>query len=309
MTSAETFKVYHKGILPFKIKDLNGREEPLKILMCSPDYFNIIDVKNIHMEGNSNALNSELAQTQWQSLKSVYESLVERKILSELLVIPGEEGCEDMVFCANQTFPWIKQNKKEVWMSRMRHPSRQKEVPFFETYFTKLNYQARHFARTPMFEGMGDTIPHPNKMLLYGGYGHRTNPKAYEELSENLGVPIIALELINENFYHLDTCFVPISETKVMLCKEAFTEDGLQLLRQSFEEIIEIPTKEAISNFSLNAHVIINHGLNQRVTVIQKGSKVTKKALLENGFEVIEVNTSEYMKSGGSVFCMKMMLY
>jgi len=277
--------------------------------MCSPEFFSIVDVKNIHMEGNTNALNAELAQSQWKELKSVYESLVGRKILSEILIIPGAEGCEDMVFCANQTFPWFKQNKKEVWMSRMRHPSRQKEVPFFEAYFTKLNYQTRHFARTPTFEGMGDTIPHPNKMLLYGGYGHRTNPKAYEELSENLDVPIIALELINDNFYHLDTCFVPISETKVMICKEAFTDEGLLLLQQAFEEVIEIPMEEAIGSFSLNAHIIINYGLNQKIAVLQKGSIFTKKVLLENDFEVIEVNTSEYMKSGGSVFCMKMMIY
>jgi N-dimethylarginine dimethylaminohydrolase len=310
MSSNQTFKVFQNGILPFTINDLKRREEPLKVLMCSPEYFDIVDVKNIHMEGNESLLNKDLALKQWNDLHAVYKGLIAQNIITELNVIHGAVGCEDMVFCANQTFPWLNTlAQKVVWMSKMRHPSRRKEVPHFEAYFQTLGYTPKHFQVTPLFEGMGDTIPHPGKKLLYGGFGHRSDVSAYTELSEKLEVPIIALELINENFYHLDTCFVPLSETQVMLCKEAFTSEGLDLLRQSFEEIYEIPMDEAIATFCLNAHVIHNPINGHKVAIIQIGSTVAKSILERCQYQVIEVETSEFMKSGGSVFCMKMMYY
>ena len=127
----------------------------------------------------------------------------------------------------------------------MKHPSRQQEVPFFEKFYKDEEYKVFHLNNTDLFEGMGDTIPHPGKALLYGGFGHRSDPSAYEELSIILNVPVIALELINEKFYHLDTCFVPLDEETVMLCKEAFTDEGLKLLRTLFKKVFQIPPEEA----------------------------------------------------------------
>jgi N-dimethylarginine dimethylaminohydrolase len=39
--------------------------------------------------------------------------------------------------------------------------------------------------------------------------------------------------------------------------------------------------------------------------LIQKGSADTVDALKQRGLDVFEVETSEFMKSGGSVFCLK----
>jgi N-dimethylarginine dimethylaminohydrolase len=310
MTTSSTFKVHKNGLLPFKINDLKRREEPSKVLMCSPDYFDIVDVKNVHMEGNQSLVNKEMAWHQWNELKAVYDELVDQKIIQELSIIPGVQNCEDMVFCANQSFPWLGSDRtKTVWMSKMRHTSRQNEVPFFENWYLKNGYTTQHFLNVDLFEGMGDTIPHPGKQLLYGGYGHRSDVRAYDELAAALEVQIVALELINENFYHLDTCFVPLSETEVMICKEAFTQEGLEVLRQCFKTIFEIPKSEAIDSFCLNAHVL-NLGSNQpRIAILQKGSIVAKSVLLQSNYRIIEIETSEFMKSGGSVFCMKMMYY
>lgn len=43
--------------------------------------------------------------------------------------------------------------------------------------------------------------------------------------------------------------------------------------------------------------------------IVQKGSKDFKNKIKTAGFDIIEVNTSEFIKSGGSVFCMKLMYY
>jgi N-dimethylarginine dimethylaminohydrolase len=302
-------KTYNASEINFTIDDIVARTEPRKILMCSPDYFDIVDVKNVHMEGNVGVLQKTVAVKQWENLKHIYDSLTAEKILEQVYVIDGAENCEDMVFTANQSFPWMLNGKKTVVMSKMRHESRQREVPYFETYYLNLGYKILHLQHTKMFEGMGDTIPHYGKNLLYGGYGHRSETSAYEEISKLLHVPIVTLELVDERFYHLDTCFIPINEETVLLCREAFTEEGMAALKKLFKNIVEVPVEEAVDFFALNAHCINDKVTGKKRAVIQKGTTVTKGVLEQNGYTVLETDTSEYMKSGGSVFCMKMMLY
>jgi len=94
-----------------------------------------------------------------------------------------------------------------------------------------------------------------------------------------------------------------------LICREAFKPVDLKKIAHFFKKVIEIPFSEAKTSFALNAHCIINDKTGERRAIIQKGAFETIKALKEAGFEVIEIDTSEFMKSGGSVFCMKMMYY
>jgi N-dimethylarginine dimethylaminohydrolase len=302
-----TPKVYRDLIdVDFTLNDIPERDEPGNVLLCTPEFFDIVDEKNIHMASHAGTTDKGKARDQWNRLKEVYDELAKRGIIKEVSIIDGAAGCEDMVFCANQTFPWkTKTNENLVVLSNMRHSSRQREVSYFEKFFQQKGFVPRTLKNGEKFEGMGDVIPHPQKMLLYGGYGHRTNLEAYEEIAELLGAPVIALELIDPRFYHLDTCFVPLSENSVMLCSEAFTPGGMELIKQSFPVIYEVPAEEASKFFSLNAHAfeLASH----KVAIMQKGSTITKNILAGVGFEIIELETSEFMKSGGSVFCMKMM--
>lgn len=295
-----------KNNISFSINDIKDRTDPTRVLMCSPDYFDIVDVKNVHMQGHIGNTDKAQVNAQWQSLKDAYDALLSDKVLDEVSVIPGAPGCEDMVFCANQTLPWKMEDGSEVVvMSRMRHESRQREVPYFEEFFKNKGFKPLHFNNVKMFEGMGDVIPHPGKRLLYGGYGHRTTAEAYDELATMLQTPVVALELTNPKFYHLDTCFVPLSKDSVMLCREAFTEDGLAMIRQLFTKVYYIPEYEAEKYFSLNAHAFDAHGT--KTAILQKGSAITVDVLKQEGYNVVEIETGEFMKSGGSVFCMKMM--
>lgn len=289
------------------LRGLPYRAEPRNVLMVTPDYFDVVDVKNVYMEAQAGKINRERAFRQWEALHQIYLSLQKRGFLDEVSVIQGAEGLEDMVFCANQTFPFTNGgNEKVCFLSQMCHDSRKKEVPFLARFFQDKGYQILESeGKISLFEGMGDAIPHPHRRLIYGGYGHRTAPQAYDILSAELQTPIIGLELISDNFYHLDTCFVPLDETSVMLCPQAFSLSSLRLIEKMFPKVIRISSMEAISTFALNAHVLPQC----RVAVLQYGTIETRQALLEAGFEVIETDTSEFMKSGGSVFCMKMMYY
>jgi N-dimethylarginine dimethylaminohydrolase len=43
--------------------------------------------------------------------------------------------------------------------------------------------------------------------------------------------------------------------------------------------------------------------------LIQRGCAVTNERLRAAGYEVRELDTDEFLKSGGSVFCMKLLMW
>lgn len=302
--------VYSTLPADFNARLLPALTEPRRVLLCSPEHFDVVDVKNVYMEGQGGRIDRTAAISQWDALRACYERLQAEGMLDEVAVLPGAADCEDMVFAANQSFPWLAASgERVVVMSRMLHPSRQREVPTYEAFYRARGYSVLHLEHTEHFEGMGDCIPHPGKRFLYGGWGHRSTAEAWGELAARLEVPILSLELPDPRFYHLDTCFLPLDESRVMLCEEAFTREGLAALERSFETLHAVPADEAARTFCLNAHTLRDERSGRRVALLHPGAERAKETLAEAGYEIVEVDTGEYLKSGGSVFCMKMMFY
>jgi N-dimethylarginine dimethylaminohydrolase len=212
-----------------------------------------------------------------------------------------------MVFTANQSLPYIDPDgRKHAVMSIMHSEQRKEEVPYFEQWYRRHAYKVHYLdaGKIPDFEGMGDAIWHFKKRILWGGYGYRSSQRVYETISENLGVPVVMLELVHPAFYHLDTCFCVLNDKSVLIYPQAFTKDGLELIHAAFSTVIEAPEKEAQELFACNA--CCPDGKN---VIIQKGCHEVNKALKQHGFAFHEVDTGEFLKSGGSVFCMKLMLW
>lgn len=281
---------------------------PTRVLMGSPLYFQVVDVKNTWMAGQEGHVNTENALRQWQALHNIYQELVHAGELDELQVLDSPESCEDFVFAANQSFPFLLRNgEKAVIMSRMKHTSRQREVDTFRNFYESQGYSIIPAPGNETLEGMGDLIPVPGKRHIFGGFGHRTEKSVLASVSALLEVEITPLELVSDRFYHLDTCFIPLNDQVVLVCREAFSAEGWKTITSHFPIIEEIPSEEAASCFALNAHVI--YGRKNRFAIIQPGAVHTISVLEKHGFRVITTDTSEFMKSGGSVFCMKMMWY
>lgn len=287
---------------PFKLHEIATMPVPRNVLMVDPLYFDVTYVINPHMEGHIGGIDKPKALAQWEQLKGHLVS-----IGLEVHVLPGQAGLPDMVFCANQSLPCIRtDDQREVLMSLMHAEQRKAEVSYVEAFYREQGYQIHHLdaKHVPDFEGMGDAIWHPGRRLLWGGYGYRSHPQAYKAISELFDVPVLGLELVNPAFYHLDTCLCMLTETSALYYPKAFTEQGLGLLHSFFDDLIEVNDKEAVEGFACNAlcpdgqHVILQSGLTE-----------TNTALQAKGFKVIETPTDEYLKSGGSVFCMKMMYW
>jgi N-dimethylarginine dimethylaminohydrolase len=101
----------------------------------------------------------------------------------------------------------------------------------------------------------------------------------------------------------LDTCFCPIDERTVLLCAGAFTRGGLAQIRRRFPLVIEADAADARERLACNATV---HG---RHVWIQKGCAKLEERLAALGCDVHPVETGEFLKSGGSAYCMKQWLY
>ena len=267
------------------------------VLMARPTYFDVEYVINPHMEGQIGNVDQSLAMNQWQAM---HDTLVSLGVQVE--VLDGVEGLPDMVFCANQSLPFLNQDgEPHAVMSQMHSHHRTEEVSHIAQW-----HEARGVATVALpqdgdFEGMGDALWHPGRRLLWGGHGYRTDLTMYEAISSLVEAPVVALELVDPSFYHLDTCFCLLNETTVMIYPEAFTEDGRELIHSVFEQVLEIGQEDAMDRFALNAFCP-----NGRDVLIQKGSVDTISALHNAGFVTHEFDTSEFIKSGGSVFCMKL---
>lgn len=273
---------------------------PTRLLMCAPTEFDVVDVKNPHMAGNVGRVDREASRGQWEALRAAFG-----RAGATVELIEPAAGCEDMVFCANQTLVGLDaEGAKLCVLSRMKHASRQREVPSFAKWFSAAGYRVAELGSSAGFEGSGDAIWHPGRGLIWGGYGHRTDEAAYEALSEQFGVPVIRLKLLSDRFYHLDTCLCALDERTALINPRSFEPRGLALLRALFPRLIECPPNEADAGMACNATAI-----GGKHVVIQRGNSQTVAALRAHEFVVHEVETGEFLKSGGSVFCMKMYVF
>jgi len=280
---------------------------PTRVLMIRPTAFNIEVAINVHMcdaEGRPHALDKDLALRQWEALRRTYERLG-----FAVLVLEGTDGLPDMTFAANQTLPYVDpEGKRRALLSNMADDVRHREVEDVAAFLEDLGYApAPLLPRTPdtLFEGMGDALWIPGRRFLVGGHGFRTRLTVYETVATRTGTSVAALELKNPKFYHLDTCLAVLNADTAIACLEAFTPEGQDLIRALFPRLIAVPLAEADApGFACNAHCP-----DGRHVIIQEGCDATEKALTASGFVPVPVNTSEFIKSGGSVFCLKMMLY
>ena len=289
----------HPDAVDFTLADLPAMPRAGRLLMTTPDHFEVAYVINPHMEGNLGTVDAARARAQWQALRSAYEHLG-----VDVQAVPGAPALPDMVFCANQTLPFLlPDGGRGVLLSQMHAPQRQGEVAHYRAFFERLGYRVDDLPETVArgFEGMGDALWHPGRRLLWGGYGFRTGLGAYAAISKMLDTPVVALELDDPDFYHLDTCLSLLDETTALFAPAAFQPEGLALLRRLIPNLVEAPESEARSLFACNAHCPDGQHV-----LIQRGCTLTGERLRAAGFTPVEVDTDEFLKAGGSVFCMKL---
>lgn len=277
-------------------------EWPKTVLMATPEFFDVEYAINPHMndaDGQLHRIDQPLAQTQWLHLKQKFESLG-----VNVAIIDGQKGWPDMVFTANPCFPYLKDNRMHLLLSQMHAPQRKSEPKFIAQWAEANNIPFTVADEDMDFEGMGDALWNYETEEIYGGYGFRTKKEAYQKLTELTGKTVHLLELKSPYFYHLDTCLCILNGTTAMAAKEAFSNESWAFLKSKFSDLIEIDPAEAKTHFAGNACSV-----NGKDVLLPTNCPKTMQALIGRGFSIHLCDTSEYIKSGGSVFCMKMQLW
>ena len=279
----------------------SGQARPMetRVLMADPKYFEVKYAINPFMAAYVGTVDVEKARKQWTQLSAVYERLG-----FDVLVVPAMKGQPDLVFMANQSFPVRKQDGAlEVLLSHMHSPERRREVDWVKDWYGAQGVSTTPLGQDLIFEGMGDCMWVPGQNVVMGGYGFRTEKRAVDALSRRISATVIPLQLVHPSFYHLDTCFSPIDHERAFYVPEAFDAAGCEALRNQFSTLVAIPLDEALSHLACNGHCP-----DKKHFIVQRGAHKTVALAQSIGLTVIEVDTSEFLKSGGSVYCMKLML-
>ncbi|HVO80992.1 MAG TPA: arginine deiminase-related protein [Terriglobales bacterium] len=268
---------------------------PKRVLMCPPTFFDVRERKNPYMRL---PIDRERAQQQWESLRrALEESGVKVEIIKPV------KDLEDMVFAANQVFVGYSEKiGKFIVPSEMRYLIRQKEVPFYVEWFSQRGYKviALDF-NGEYLEGHGDLIWHPDRSRIWAGYGFRSTRGGVEKFAaamQELEIPVTPLQLVDDHCYHLDTCLCPLNSEAALIYPGAYSRGALDTLRQGWKRLHELTRDEALQ-FTGNGIVANGRYITPRV------SQNLRAILAREGLEPVLVDTSEFEKSGGSVFCMK----
>jgi N-dimethylarginine dimethylaminohydrolase len=267
-----------------------------QVLLCPPVYFDVIDQKNAHMSERV-PVDRQKAQRQWQALCSALE-----RAGCQIETITPAPGLEDMVFAANPVFVGFQEGiGKFVVPGRMLHPSRQREVPFYVDWYRQRGFKIIEIdLGSDYLEGHGDLIWHPDQSRIFAGYGFRSTLGGVEKFSNvmtRLGISVIPLHLVDPYCYHLDTCFCPLNQEAALVYPGAFAPESLTILRGAWKRIHELTAAEA-QKFMANGIVVNGSYLTPYLT------PHLESILRQEGLSPIIVDTSEFEKSGGSLFCM-----
>ncbi len=265
------------------------QRQPLRILMCAPDHYEVNYVINPWMEGNRHRSSRDRALAQWQQLYQI----LQRSATIDL--VEPQPGWPDMVFTANAGLIL----GKTVVLSRFFHPERQGEEPHFQQWFADQDYQVHLLPQSLPFEGAGDALLDRSGGWLWAGYGFRSELDAHPYLAAWLEVEVLSLRLVDRRFYHLDTCFCPLTDGYLLYYPPAFDTYSNRLieLRVPAEKRIAIDEVDAI-NFACNTVNI------DRMVVMNKVSNNLQKILADRGFTVVETPLTEFLKAGGAAKCL-----
>jgi lysine-ketoglutarate reductase/saccharopine dehydrogenase-like protein (TIGR00300 family) len=263
--------------------------DTLQILMCAPDHYDVDYVINPWMEGNIHRSSREQATAQWGQLYQVLQKY------AQVDLVAPQPGWPDMVFTANAGLIL----GDTVVLSRFFNPERQGEEPYFQQWFTDQGYKVHVLPKNLPFEGAGDALIDRGGGWLWAGYGFRSDLNSHAYLAQWLDVEVLSLRLVDRRFYHLDTCFCPLTDGYLLYYPPAFDTYSNRLieLRVPAEKRIPINEVDAV-NFACNT---VNVG---QIVVMNKVSTGLEQKLADRGFTVVETPLTEFLKAGGAAKCL-----
>ncbi|MGA9546272.1 MAG: arginine deiminase-related protein [Rhodomicrobium sp.] len=219
-------------------------------------------------------------------------------------MMDGAPGLPDMVFPANSA---VVLNGRAL-IARFRYHERQGEERHFLNEFARLKDLGafKEVALQPKGiwqEGAGDCIWDASRQMFWVGFGPRSSYESLASLKDFFGEPMKSLELVSGRFYHLDTCFAPLSGGEILYYPPAFSKLSLTVIRDHVPAHLRIEASdEDAARFAVNA---VNVG---REIVMAEPTARLAGELKERGYSVSPVHLRPFIMSGGGAYCMTLRL-
>lgn len=273
-----------------------------RLLMSAPDFFEVSYAINPWMEPArwrpDDAVLRQQARSGWEALRACYEGLG-----AVIETLPPVAGLPDMVFTANAAVVV----DRRVLLAHFRHPERQGEEPHARDFFERLHVRGlvdslHQLPAGVHFEGNGDVVVDGTRGICWMGHGPRSDLRARATLEQVARRPVLALELVDPRFYHLDTCLCLLSGGELLAVRQAFSPSGWQQLQDiAGQQLVELPEDDALQ-LAANAVCL------DRDLVMGHCSQALRERLAERGYRVHVLPLDAFRRAGGSARCLTLEL-
>ncbi|MDF2789712.1 MAG: hypothetical protein K0S80_2810 [Neobacillus sp.] len=259
--------------------------DPLKrVILCQPQYMTIREVINeTQKEFKDEGIHIKRALEQHREFVRTLESNgIEVVLLPYHKKFPEQVFTRDIGFTLGQT----------IFVAKMAHDIRIGEEDVLKQWLDDEEMSYFNLAEDRI-EG-GDVIV--DGETIYVGLSNRTHQEAVEHLQSLLIQYDVKAIPFKEKYLHLDCVFNVISPDTALIYRPALTKEDIDLFSSRYE-LIDVSEEE---QFTLGTNVLCIG--NKKILSLPINKQVNEK-LRSRGFEVIEVDITEIIKSGGSFRC------
>ena len=280
--------------------------------MCLPFSYSTLTPNNIWMEELSEAERAVDRRRALSQYLGLYGHLAADAVVY-LLPTPADCRLQDQVFTANLAIVLEHLPEQHVALvSNFTSEPRCGESAIGLDFLQAAGYRAEVVPYR--FEGEAE-LKHLHDNVYVGGFGLRSERRAYEWMEERFDMQIVKVEEVDPYLYHLDCSVFPLTREDTLVGTELFTPDEVRAI-EKHTNVIDVPADACYSGIcnSLRLHGTVLNASNLhdlRAGTKEYAEEMAKNRRLEDiaaglGFEVTYVNLSEYLKSGALLSCMVM---
>ncbi|RSD26097.1 dimethylarginine dimethylaminohydrolase family protein [Mesobacillus subterraneus] len=258
-----------------------------KVILCSPQYMTIREVINeTQKHFKDEGIHIEVALEQHNEFVSTL-----RKNGVEVILLPYHKKYPEQVFTRDIGFTL----GQTIFVAEMASEVRKGEEDVLKQWLEdeEISY----------YNLLGDQVEGGDVVIdqdtVYVGLSNRTNQQAADHLQALLPQFEVRAIPFKAEYLHLDCVFNVVSQDVALIYRPALTQEDIELFSSKYE-LIDVSEEE---QFTLGTNVLCIG--NKRIFSLPVNKGVNEQ-LRNKGFEVIEVDITEIIKSGGSFRCCTM---
>lgn len=263
---------------------MNEYDSLKKVVLCSPDFMTIKEpINETQKQYLKENIDTELAQKQHKVLVQTL-----RDLGIEVHLLPPQEKFPEQVFTRDIGFTLGHQ----VFVADMAHDVRIGEEREFITYLEHEKITYTNLVGD-IIEG-GDVLIDGN--TIYVGISNRTNVEAIQHLQTLLPTYDVIEIPFTDTYLHLDCVFNIISPNEALIFPGEIDKDKAKFLASRYE-LIKVSEEEQAT---LGTNVL---SIGEKRILSLPINKDVNEKLKDRGYEIIEVDITEIIKSGGAFRC------